>query len=326
MLDTLVNIILSCTNLKALSIQCENWGTDMDIGVILPKLLKACPSLERLELRLMGASLDDDGALPSLHRHLCRSLKTLWVSSQILHQLFRRATTLPQLHALVVERTTLRGTRNDLPVSRLRNLRLPSLRSTTVFSSPEVVYPIDYRALATVSPQALNIFGGHIRSDAQFKPLGALGLFFRELGHETRIQLPFLAQVTSITIMFKEEQMWWSGTVCSPSIPTLEKNLSKIARNLLFRQLEEIKLWLPLPAGPEEEDFPVIWGSDERQSWKEQLEKIGTYRPGLRFYIGVSDECWRAKVWRQVSAHEAAEALVQARAPIGSDDPRRGFL
>ncbi|KAH6908291.1 hypothetical protein BKA70DRAFT_266057 [Coprinopsis sp. MPI-PUGE-AT-0042] len=142
MLDTLVDIILSCTNLKALSIQCENWGTNMDIGVILPKLLKACPSLERLELRLMGASLDDDGALPSLHHHLCRSLKTLWVSSQILHQLFRRATTLPQLHALVVERTTLKG--NE--------------KRSAIFSSPEVVYPIDYRALATVSPQGFKHF------------------------------------------------------------------------------------------------------------------------------------------------------------------------
>ncbi|KAH6908290.1 hypothetical protein BKA70DRAFT_1426866 [Coprinopsis sp. MPI-PUGE-AT-0042] len=309
MLEMLVDIILSCPKLNTLSIRCSNWGTDMDIGLIIPTLLTACPSLERLELRLIGTSLEDDGALPPLNRHLCQSLKSLWVSSQVLYQLFSWPTTLPQLHALVVERTTRQGTMNNL--TRLKNLRPPSLRSTTIFSGPELVSPINYQALATVSPQALNLFGGHLRSNAHFKPLGALGLFFRELGHEMLAQPPSLMQVTSITIMFKEERVWWSGVQCLQSIPALENNLSRIARNLLFRQLEEIKLWLPLPAGPGENEFPVIWESDERHAWKEQLEKIGRYRPGLRFYIGVSDECWRAKMWRKVSAHEAAEVLVQ---------------
>ncbi|KAH6897608.1 hypothetical protein BKA70DRAFT_752152 [Coprinopsis sp. MPI-PUGE-AT-0042] len=313
-LDTLVNIILSCANLNALSIRGPIYWPDMDISLIMSVLLSASPSVERLELRLSG-SINWGQRLPPLNQHLRVSLKTLWVSSQVLHELFHTPTALPQLHALVVERDSDEGVAERL--SHLKNLRLPVLQSSTIISNAGTPIPL-HQARIVGSQQVLNMFGCHVAEEGSnltpFEHLYAVGLFFRELESKSLMHSSALARVKSVTILFKEEGFsrlrsagQWLGD--QRGNKSLEDNLYSIACKRLFPRLKEMKFWLPLSSS--KNDCLVLWEYNQRYVWKERLEKIGNDRPGLSFYVGSSDECWRAKVWQKTTAQEASEMLLK---------------
>lgn len=309
-LDTLVEILLSCPNLNTLSIKGPISLTDMNIGFMVSILLTASPALTRLELRI-HTSLDHFQHFSPLNLHHRRSLKALWISPQALPLLLPQYTVLPVLHALVLDE----GSRiEEEPNSRtsLQGIHAPILRSITVLSTSGQ-RSHSYHALAPAFPQVVNLLGCDPRK-RKCDTLVTVGLTCRALKLKTFCTKLSFMQATSLTILFEGGEF-----SVAPRLKSLENNLFSIASKESFPQVQEIRLWLPSPSS--QHTLPLVFESNERYAWKERLEKIGSERPELSFYIGQSDEFWRAKIWHKLTACEAAEKLLKARVSVNSDHP-----
>lgn len=307
-LDILVNILLTCHNMDALAVRTSNISSDIDLNFVVSVLMSACPPLKRLELRINHWDNLDSHGLPPLSRHHHRSLETLWLSAQVLHQLFYCDVALPNVRNLIVERVKEDKARR-YKLKSLRYLSLPALECTTIFSSPDVAPP-DPEALITVASKELNLFGCHITDSitgpglhtSSFDSLHSLGVTYRELGYFRMNKHIALGHVKSLTILMQEERGDWRVDRDQWQIGFLENAMYSLAHGALFPQLKEIRFWFP----SQQDQNSVAWTPDEKIVWKDQLASLAVNRPEVGVYVGMSEEWWRAKEWEKVTANQAA--------------------